>query len=601
MAETEIGCGFMGSFLGLIRPRNVVLFDQDTPHTKKQPHSSKSAVSSSARRRQNPPTIPIPAKKTTYTMKEPTFNSSELSLTLTDQRKLDPTGTLYRATAGNVMLLGHLGNLKQQQQGKGKSSKADPKCGNVNKNPPQLGNILHNPINPINRFNADAVKSLGNEKYKQGKYEEAVALYDRAISIDPNKACYYSNKSAALIGLGRFVEAVSQCREAIRIDSSYHNAHFRIANLYLRLGVVEEAVIHYRCSGRKAGPEDDARAKNIKNCLDRCIEAQNHGDWRKLLDESQIAVSLGADAAPQVYAMKAEALMKLHRHQEAYTVLQNAPHFSTELYAEFLGSTATAGLLQVRALVYMANGRFEEAVSAVEQALRLDPSNSSMKLTAERIKSVALARLNGNRLFKGSRFSEALIAYNKGLEIDPYNSVLLCNRAACRSKLGQYEKAVEDCTAALLLEKWEAAIEDYEVLMQEIPGDEEVNSALLEAKIQLNKLQNGHNMDTDTISNLSSVSSNKHFTYFTTTPGLSVVLFCSKMCSKKMLQLLEEVCLKFPSVNFLKVDIEDNPRIAKSEGVKVIPTFRVYRNGSKVKEIGDNVDKLESCVKLYCS
>ncbi|KAK6130655.1 hypothetical protein DH2020_035630 [Rehmannia glutinosa] len=493
------------------------------------------------------------------------------------------------------MLLGHLGNLKQQQQGKGKSSKADPKCGNVNKNPPQLGNILHNPINPINRFNADAVKSLGNEKYKQGKYEEAVALYDRRfLSIRTRRATTATRAGVDWIRPvrgGRFA-----VQEAIRIDSSYHNAHFRIANLYLRLGVVEEAVIHYRCSGRKAGPEDDARAKNIKNCLDRCIEAQNHGDWRKLLDESQIAVSLGADAAPQ-----REALMKLHRHQEAYTVLQNAPHFSTELYAEFLGSTATAGLLQVRALVYMANGRFEEAVSAVEQALRLDSGNNSMKLTAERIRSVALARLNGNRLFKGSRFSEALIAYNKGLEIDPYNSVLLCNRAACRSKLGQYEKAVEDCTAALLLEKWEAAIEDYEVLMQETPGDEEVNAALLEAKIQLNKLQNGHNMDTDTISNLSSVSSNKHFTYFTTTPGLSVVLFCSKMCSKKMLQLLEEVCLKFPSVNFLKVDVEDNPNIAKSEGVKVIPTFRVYRNGLQVKEIGDNVDKLESCVKLYCS
>lgn len=94
--------------------------------------------------------------------------------------------------------------------------------------------------------------------------------------------------------------------------------------------------------------------------------------------------------------------------------------------------------------------RFEDAVTAVQQALELD-SSKSMNLTAERVRLVASARLNGNRLFKGSRFSEALVAYNKGLEKDPYNSVLLCNRAACRCKLGQYEKAVEDCTAALLL------------------------------------------------------------------------------------------------------------------------------------------------------
>ena len=52
---------------------------------------------------------------------------------------------------------------------------------------------------------------------------------------------------------------------------------------------------------------------------------------------------------------------------------------------------------------------------------------------------------------KKTKFSEASVAYGEGLEHDPYNSVLLCNRAACRSKLGQFEKAVEDCNASLSL------------------------------------------------------------------------------------------------------------------------------------------------------
>jgi len=64
---------------------------------------------------------------------------------------------------------------------------------------------------------------------------------------------------------------------------------------------------------------------------------------------------------------------------------------------------------------------------------------------------VTAARGRGNELFKASKFSEACVAYGEGLEHDGYNSVLLCNRAACRSKLGQLEKAVEDCTAALNL------------------------------------------------------------------------------------------------------------------------------------------------------
>ncbi|KAL0392340.1 UNVERIFIED_CONTAM: TPR repeat-containing thioredoxin TTL1 [Sesamum radiatum] len=557
--ESEIGCGFMGAFFQLkgFRPRNSVMF-QDSPCSKKHLDTSNSAKPQSVQGKKilSKPAAVRPrlsncrdqdrdarvsdvarsstsssnnsASNKTLTRrltKEPTFTSSELSLALADQRKIDVNGSLYRASTGNVMLLGHLGNLKQH----GKGGKYDQKVaveGNVRKRAVdtsyyQLGNILHS---PRNRLNSDVLKSLGNEKYKQGKYEEALSLYNQAIAIDPSNACYYSNKSAALMGLGRFVEAVSQCREAIRIDSSYHNAHCRLAKLYLRLGVAEKAVHHFKCSGRKASPEDIAQAQAFKNCLDRCIEAQDHGNWRKVLDECQTALSLGADAAPQIYAMKAEAWMKLYRHQEAYTAIQNAPLFDIELYAELLGSSATAGLLEVHALVYMANGRFEDAVAAIQHALRLDSSNS-MNLTAETVKSVASARLNGNRLFKGSRFSEALVAYNKGLEKDPYNSILLCNRAACRSKLGQYEKAVEDCTVALTvrpsyskarlrrancnakLEKWDAAIQDYELLVQEIPGDEEVRAALLEAKMQLNKLHSGHGKKTDTISNLVSVSS----------------------------------------------------------------------------------------------
>ncbi|KAK4434192.1 TPR repeat-containing thioredoxin TTL1 [Sesamum alatum] len=543
--ESEMGCGFMGTFFQLkgfnFRPRNSVLF-QDSPCSKKHLDTSRSAKPQCV---QGKKTLskPVPVRprlsncrdqdrvarvsdaarsstsssnnsssNRTFTRrhtKEPTFTSGELSLALADQRKIDANGSLYRASTGNVMLLGHLGNLKQH----GKGGKLDQKVaveGTVRKRAGdrsyQLGNILHS---PRNRLNPDVIKTLGNEKYKQGKYEEAVALYNQAIAIDPSNACYYSNKSAALMGLGRLVEAVSQCREAIRIDSSYHNAHCRLAKLYLRLGIAEKAIHHFKCLGRKAGPEDVARAQAFKNCLDRCIEAQDHGNWRKLLDECQTALSLGADSAPQIYAMNAEAFMKLHRHQEAYIVIQNAPHFNVEIYTELLGSSAAAGLLEVHALVYMANGRFEDAVAAVQHALRLDSSNS-LNLTAETVKSVASARLNGNRLFKGSRFSEALVAYNKGLEKDPYNSILLCNRAACRSKLGQYEKAAEDCTAALTvrpayskarlrrancnakLEKWDAAIQDYELLMQEIPGDEEVTAALLEAKMQLNKLHSGN-------------------------------------------------------------------------------------------------------------
>lgn len=90
-------------------------------------------------------------------------------------------------------------------------------------------------------------------------------------------------------------------------------------------------------------------------------------------------------------------------------------------------------------------------MAASQHAARLDPSNEEVNAVERKSRAVTSARSSGNLLFKASKFSEACVIYSEGLESDPYNSVLLCNRAACRSKLGQFEKAVEDCGAALLL------------------------------------------------------------------------------------------------------------------------------------------------------
>lgn len=96
--------------------------------------------------------------------------------------------------------------------------------------------------------------------------------------------------------------------------------------------------------------------------------------------------------------------------------------------------------------------RFEDAVRTSQQAAKLDPSNFEVNAVVRKARAVTSARMSGNLLFKASKLTEACAVYNEGLEHDPYNSVLLCNRAACRSKLGQFEKAIEDCNVALIVQ-----------------------------------------------------------------------------------------------------------------------------------------------------
>ena len=125
---------------------------------------------------------------------------------------------------------------------------------------------------------------------------------------------------------------------------------------------------------------------------------------------------------------------------------------------------------------------------------------------------------------------------------------------------------------------------------------------MFEAKIQLKKQRGEDIKDMKFGSNLVFISNNERFRHFVTSPGMSVVLFCNKTSHKQVLQLLEQVCKRYPSVYFLKVEVEDHPYLAKSESVSSVPAFKIYKNGSRVKEIpGNNRELLESSVKLYSS
>ncbi|KAK4785609.1 hypothetical protein SAY86_002298 [Trapa natans] len=449
--------------------------------------------------------------------KEAVGISGELESMISDHQKVKGSSTLVRASSGNVMLHGNLGNLRQpggkntnkggsnnildhsQQRGYGYGSN---KTSEAVAAPVPLCRAISTRMDP------ETLKIMGNEDYKNGRFAEALALYDAAISIDPNKASYRSNKSAALTALGRILDAVFECREAIRIDPHYQRAHNRIATLYIRLGEAEKAIYHYKHAGSEANPSDIAKAKILQTLLQRCTEARKVRDWNCLIKESSQAISGGADSAPQIFSLKAEALIKLQRHQEADETLLSGPNFEVVACTKFLGPVGNANLLTVQAQVDMAAGRFDRAVEAAQRAARLDPNSREASYVMEKARAVALARSKGNELFKAVRFSEASMAYGEGLEHDNYNSVLLCNRAACRMKLDQFNKAIKDCNMALKvrpsyrkarlrradcnakLGRWDASVQDYEVLITETPDDEEVARALSEARQKL-ELQRG--------------------------------------------------------------------------------------------------------------
>jgi tetratricopeptide (TPR) repeat protein len=179
---------------------------------------------------------------------------AELDRMILDHQKVKGTTQFVRATSGNMMLHRNLGNLNAGAGGASARSSvernnANKAAANERKAPANgyafsgMGNIVKQAARPpagelcralSHRTDPEKLKELGNVEYRQGHYAEAVALYDQAIIMDARRPAYWSNKAAALTALGRLIEAVGDCREAVRIDPSYDRAHNRLGGLYLR-------------------------------------------------------------------------------------------------------------------------------------------------------------------------------------------------------------------------------------------------------------------------------------------------------------------------------------------------------------------------------
>ncbi|KAM0860152.1 hypothetical protein ACQ4PT_046733 [Festuca glaucescens] len=455
------------------------------------------------------------------------------------------------------------------------------------------------------------VTRAGNEWYKKGRYGDALRHYDRALALCPDSAACRGNRAAALAGLGRLAEALRECEEAVQLDPASGRAHGRLAALCLRFGMVEKARRQLTLAGNVnlADPAEWQKLNEVESHLGKCIDARRIGDWKSALREADAAIANGADASQLLLALRSEALLRLNKLEEADSTITNLLKLDSaslsSMSTKLSGMVADSYVDVVQAQVNMAFGRFDAAVGMAEKARLIDPGNAEVGLILNNMKLVARARAHGNDLFKAGKFAEASIAYGEGLKYEPSNPVLYCNRAACWSKLGRWSKSVEDCnealriqpnyTKALLrraasyakLERWADCVRDYEVLRKELPADTEVAESLFHAQVAL-KTTRGEEVsnmkfggEVETVTSIEQVRAAIH------SPGVTVLYLMATMNQQcaQITPSVDALCSECPSVNFLKVNVEESPTIAKAENVRVVPTFKIYKDGARVKEM----------------
>jgi len=118
----------------------------------------------------------------------------------------------------------------------------------------------------INPGYAKAHNNLGTALAKQGKTDEAIKQFGFALYIDPNYAAAHSNIGVALASRDEFEKAIVHFKTALRLKPDYAKVHSNLGAALVHQGKLHEALAHFQTALRLK-PDDIQTYKNLQLCL----------------------------------------------------------------------------------------------------------------------------------------------------------------------------------------------------------------------------------------------------------------------------------------------------------------------------------------------
>jgi len=131
-------------------------------------------------------------------------------------------------------------------------------------------------------------RSNSNSNLKN--YVEAIKDSDKAVALDPKYSEAYLNRGRAKSGLGDYAGAIKDYNKAIKLNPKYEKAYYNRANAKIKLEDFKSAIKDYDES-IKLDP------KYIKAYFNRAITKSNLGDQEGKLEDLRKAAELGDSEA----------------------------------------------------------------------------------------------------------------------------------------------------------------------------------------------------------------------------------------------------------------------------------------------------------------
>jgi tetratricopeptide (TPR) repeat protein len=300
---------------------------------------------------------------------------------------------------------------------------------------------------------AGARNNLAIALAEQGKLDEAIAEFHKAIALDRTYAQAHSNLGRALAEQGKWEQAMAEYNKAIKIAPKYPHAHFNLGCALDKQGELDKAVAEFR-KAIELDPNNVRVYMNLGNALrsqDKLDEAiAAYGEALRIKPDSADAHNSLGNALDKQGKLD-QAVVEFHKaiasdpkHALAHFNLGRALDKQGELdkaVAEFRKAiqldSKYAPAHNSLGIVLEKQGKRHQAVSEYRKAIELDAKH-------------APAHYNlGNVFTRDGKRADAIAEYRLAITADPKYALAHHNLGVALYKLGKRQEAIAEWRLAV--------------------------------------------------------------------------------------------------------------------------------------------------------
>ena len=294
------------------------------------------------------------------------------------------------------------------------------------------------------------LKEKGNALFKQKRYEDAIAFYNKAIKLNPNVEVLYSNKGTCEKCLKQYKESIRDYEKSLEINPKNTKNMNRLASVYIIRGQIGNAKMLQE-KALNLEPNNSIfreQMTTIEKILEDEIKLEDKIKEKKFEDAEEVCKRM-IEKESDFSELKLKYIQILIENVKLTEALQ---YINNEINYEDKKSNEQFDYLTALCLYY--DGQYEKAKKQIN-LMKSKGNSIDTKDLLEKVNTIDSIKTKANEIFKQKKYEEAIEEYTKILEFDPnnkkFNSLILANRALCYQKLNKNVEALRDSNQSIKL------------------------------------------------------------------------------------------------------------------------------------------------------